>query len=356
MGKQTPSARRKKRIEPLYTLKDVEDTLGQRHALRYGEEAEILSGLGVTFHDAGHILGSAIVELRVKENGRRRTLVFSGDLGNRSSPLLRDPEILESADALLLESTYGDRNHKSLQVTLDEFRAVLEAAGKAGGNVIIPSFAVGRTQDLIYWLGKFRREGSLPQRQVFLDSPMAIGASKIYAQYTHLFNRDDRDFAKIAPQGWHAWLPCLVYSEKPEQSMAINQISGGAVIIAGSGMCSGGRIRHHLKYNLWRREAQVIISGFQAEGTLGRKIVDGAAMVKILGSDVAVKAGVHTLGGLSAHAGQSQLLEWAGAFKAPPPRFYLVHGEAKAMEALRSRFAELDRRAEIPKAGDRIDL
>jgi metallo-beta-lactamase family protein len=345
----------KKLLEPLFTLEDVEKLMALRFPVAYEEEAEILPGVGLSFHEAGHILGSAIVRLRIKENSRTKTLVFSGDLGNPESPLLRDPAVLTEADVLLLESTYGDRDHKPLSNTLDELRDTLQAADRSGGNVIIPAFAVGRTQDIIYWLGKIKRQGGLPQRQIYLDSPMAISASKIYAEHTHLFNIDDPEFTRIAPDGWEVWLPGLIFSETAEESMAINRIAGGVVIIAGSGMCTGGRIRHHLKYNLWRRDAHIIFSGYQAEGTLGRTIVDGKRThVKILGADINMAAAVHTLGALSAHADQSQLLKWAGHFKSCRPRIYLIHGEKAAALSLQTCFRRMNWNVSIPKAGDRI--
>ncbi|MDD2660323.1 MAG: MBL fold metallo-hydrolase [Methylococcales bacterium] len=345
----------KKLLEPLYELDDVETLLKLRQPVAYSEEKEILAGITVSFHEAGHILGSSIVRLRIKNHDETKTLVFSGDLGNPKSPLLRDPAILTEADVLLLESTYGDRDHKPLENTLDELRETLEEAGKSGGNVIIPAFAVGRTQDLIYWLGKIQRQGGLPQQQIYLDSPMAISASEIYADNTKLFNIDDPEFTKIAPQGWQAWLKGLIYSETAEESMAVNRITGGAIIIAGSGMCTGGRIRHHLKYNLWRRNAHIIIAGFQAEGTLGRTIVDGRKKyLKILGSEINVAAKIHTLGALSAHADQSQLLAWASHFTAPKPRLYLIHGEKTAALSLQTCFNRSGWNATIPKAGDRI--
>ncbi|MGZ4955109.1 MAG: MBL fold metallo-hydrolase, partial [Methylobacter sp.] len=280
-------------LEPLYTEADVKALLTLRQPIAYGMESKIFPELSVSFHEAGHILGSAIVRLRINDNDKIKTLVFSGDLGNPNSPLLRDPTVLTEADVLLLESTYGDRDHKPLENTLDELRETLAEAAQSGGNVIIPAFAVGRTQDLIYWLGKIQRQGGLPQQQIYLDSPMAISASNIYADNVNLFNIDDPEFTKIAPGGWQAWLPGLIYSETAEESMAVNRIAGGVVIIAGSGMCNGGRIRHHLKYNLWRRNAHIVIAGFQAEGTLGRAIVDGKkSSLKILGADVNVAAKV----------------------------------------------------------------
>ncbi|MGR9088734.1 MAG: MBL fold metallo-hydrolase [Gammaproteobacteria bacterium] len=347
----------KRLLEPLFTMDDVEALLELRCPTAYEDEAEILPGVTVSFHEAGHILGSAVVRLRIKEGGRIKTLVFSGDLGNSNAPLLRDPAVLTEADVLLLESTYGDRDHKPLENTLDELRATLQAAAQSGGNVIIPAFAVGRTQDLIYWLGKIKRQGGLPQQQIYLDSPMAISASRIYAAHTHLFNVDDPEFTRIAPKGWEAWLPGLIFSETSEESMAINRIAGGVIIIAGSGMCTGGRIRHHLKYNLWRRNAHIIFSGFQAEGTLGRAIVDGKkSHFKILGSDIKMSATVHTLGALSAHADQSQLLNWAGNFKPSMPGIHLIHGEKSAALSLQTCFHRMCWDVNIPKAGDTISF
>ncbi len=347
----------KKTLDPLYTLEDVEQLLTLRTALPYQTPTEILPGVTLSFHEAGHILGSSIVRLQIREAGITKTLVFSGDLGNSTAPLLRDPEILTEADTLLLESTYGNRDHKPLLHTLDEFRDILKAAAHSGGNVIIPAFSVGRTQDLIYWLGKLQRRGDLPQHQIYLDSPMAISASKIYAANTHLFNLDDPEFSAIAPQGWQAWLPGLIYSETAEQSMEINRIVGGIIVIAGSGMCNGGRIRHHLKYNLWRHNAHIIIAGYQAEGTLGRTLVDGQkSHLKILGAEINIAAAIHTLGALSAHADQSQLLAWAGHFSDPKPNLYLVHGEQNAALSLQTCFQRQHWPAHIPTPGEKINI
>lgn len=329
---------RKPAIEPLYSMDDVENLLALREAFKYKQSFKVLPDVTVSFSDAGHILGSAIVSLTIKEGDDVKTLVFSGDLGNPNSPLLQDPEVLTQADVLLLESTYGDRDHKPLESTLDELRTILDMADKDGGNVIIPSFAVGRTQDLFYWLGKLYREGSLPQQRVYLDSPMAIRASTIYEQHTDLFNNDDPEFKRVADQGWQSWLPNLDYSASTEQSMAINRIEGGSIIIAGSGMCTGGRIRHHLKYNLWRRNAHIIFVGFQAQGTLGRELVEGKKNFKMLDSEIRVEASIHTLGGFSAHADQSQLLQWADSFNKPKPQLYLVHGEPTAALSLQTSF------------------
>lgn len=347
----------KKLLTPLYTLEDVERALTLRQAVDYQESVEILPGVSLSFHEAGHILGSSIVRLQITEAGCTKTLVFSGDLGNPQAPLLRDPEVLHNADVLLLESTYGDRDHKPLDTTLEELAQALAQAAHEGGNVIIPAFAVGRTQDLIYWLGKLQRRGLLPQNKIYLDSPMAISASEIYAQHSSLFNLDDPEFTAIAPYGWHAWLSGLVYSQTPEESMEINRIPGGVIVIAGSGMCNGGRIRHHLKYNLWRSNAHIIIAGYQAEGTLGRLIVDGKqTQLKILGSEITIAAKVHTLGALSAHADQTQLLAWALQFSNPKPQLYLVHGEHHAALSLQTCFRRCDWLTTIPSPGQTITL
>jgi metallo-beta-lactamase family protein len=270
---------------------------------------------------------------------------------------MKDPEIVDEADVLLLESTYGDRNHRPLEETIGEFEAVIESASKVKGNILIPSFAVGRTQDLIYWLGRLHRDGRLQRQKVYIDSPMAIQVSDVYERYHKLFNEDDPHFRRFMQGGWDEWLPGLTYTPGPEESMALNRISEGAIIIAGSGMCTGGRILHHLKHNLWRQKTQVVIVGYQAANTLGRALVDGASMVKIFGNEIAVKAQIHTLGGFSAHAGQDQLVEWAENFGTPRPRLYLVHGEPRAMQALQRRFvlnSHWD--AHIPSQGEVIQL
>ena len=283
--------------------------------------------------------------------------MFSGDLGNACSPLMRDPSILTDADLVLMESTYGDRDHRNDEETLEELAAILQAAHRDGGNVLIPSFAVGRTQDLIYYLGRFYQEGRLPQQAVFLDSPMAIRANAIYSRYHEQFDAADRE--RLQAKGVKRiedWLPVLRCTPSPEESMAINRIKSGAIIIAGSGMCTGGRIVHHFKHNLWRRECHLVFPGFQAKGTLGRQIVDGASSVKVLHQRIAVGAQVHTLGGFSAHAGQSQLLDWVKHFD-HHPELYLVHGELEKMQTLQQVLQQqLHWPASIAEPGEQIAL
>ena len=347
----------KEEIEPLYTIEDVERTLQQCNGLAYAETVEIIDGVKVRFLDAGHILGSAIVELLINEGGKTRKLMFSGDLGNSCAAILRDPVQPEKADMLLMESTYGDRNHRPMEETLDEFRDIIREASESGGNILIPAFAVGRTQEVIFHLGEFYQEGILNHQAVYLDSPMAIATTEVYHRYQDIFNYEDRSAIRQAKSGsLHTYLPMLRYSRTTEESMAINRITDGAIIIAGSGMCTGGRIKHHLKHNLWRRNAHVIIVGYQAIGTPGRALVDGAKRLRVVGEDVAVNASIHTLGGFSAHAGQQQLLDWIGAFHKPKPHTYLIHGEDDAKKALQRQLQAMDIKAEIPELGMTVTI
>ncbi|HEY6610293.1 MAG TPA: MBL fold metallo-hydrolase [Pseudomonas sp.] len=344
-------------VEPLYTEADAELALKLRRPLVYGQAVEVARGVNVTFHDAGHILGSAIVDLEVHDHGLTRRLVFSGDLGNACTPLMRDPTPLSEADVVLMESTYGDRDHRCDEDTLDELAEILQQAHRDGGNVLIPAFAVGRTQDLIFHLGRFYQQGRLPQQAVFLDSPMAIQANAIYHRFHEQFDAKDREtLVNHGVTKVEDWLPILRCTPRVEDSMAINRIQSGAIIIAGSGMCNGGRIVHHLKYNLWRKECHIVFPGFQAKGTLGRSIVDGAPTVRVLRQRIAVKAQVHTLGGFSAHAGQSQLLEWVKHFD-HRPELYLVHGELEKMKVLQQALHDrLQWTANIPEPGEQIAL
>lgn len=353
----------KAEIEPLYTQEDVEQVLMQCQGTHYYTRVAVSTDVFVRFSDAGHILGSAIVELFIIEQSKEKKLVFSGDLGNSQAALLRDPDVVENADVLLLESTYGDREHRSMEDTLEEFEHVIEESSANGGNILIPSFAVGRTQELIFRLGELYQKGKLKHQAIFLDSPMAIAVTEIYHRYQDVYNDEDKATIAKHPvgagrkhQSLHSFLPVLRYSTTTDESMALNRIESGAIIIAGSGMCNGGRIRHHLKHNLWRKNAHVIFVGFQAQGTPGRTLIDGATTFKTAGEKVAVKASIHTMGGFSAHASQSQLLSWLEHFKSPRPRLFLVHGESKAKTILQSVINKRDWRAEIPELGQTIEF
>jgi metallo-beta-lactamase family protein len=315
-------------VKPLYTQADAERVMGQFVGLAYLERKEILPGIEVRLNDAGHILGSAIVEMWLEDQGQSRKLVFSGDLGSASAPVMNDPTVITGADLVMLESTYGDRNHRSFESTLDELRTIFKSAADSGGNVLIPAFAVGRTQDLLFLMAEHYGEWRLDRWQVFLDSPMGIEATGIYSQFRRLYR------AELFRDGQH-WpvLPNFGVTASSGESMSLNRIESGAIIIAGSGMCTGGRIRHHLKHNVWRSECHVIVIGYQAQGTLGRRLVDGAPRIRLWQETIQVNARIHTVGGLSAHADQAGLLDWYGNFTARPP-VYLVHGEEKARLAL----------------------
>ncbi|MCK7594976.1 MBL fold metallo-hydrolase RNA specificity domain-containing protein [Pseudomarimonas salicorniae] len=318
-------------VEPLYLLRDVHDTLRLFKPMDYGERREILPGITLCFEDAGHILGAAIVELVVEQSGQRRTLVFSGDLGPDHAPIMRDPTPMRQADLVLMESTYGDRNHRSRRETIDELGRVLEKAHEDGGNVLIPAFAVGRSQELLYWLARYWKEWGLERWQIILDSPMAARVTELYQRHTPLFDAQTRAMFEKGPHPFR--LPNLRTVVDVQDSMAVNRRASGQIIIAGSGMCNGGRIRHHLRHNLWRENCDIIFVGYQARGTLGRQLVDGADFVNIFGEKIRVRARRHTIGGLSAHADQGQLAAWYGHFNGHPP-VALVHGEDEAREAL----------------------
>ena len=312
---------------PLYTRDDVRDTLERVRPLPYAERTQLFPGVEIAFRDAGHILGSAIVELWA--DGRK--LVFSGDLGMRGTPILRDPEPIRDADLVLMESTYGDRNHKDRAETIVELGGILDAAWRDGGNVLIPAFAVGRSQELLYWFARHWDDWNLSRWQVFLDSPMAGKVVQVYDHHHEVFDEDARRVWAGRPNPFR--LPNLRITESTEESMAINRIHGGAIVIAGSGMATGGRILHHFRHGLGRRGTHVVFVGYQGVGTLGRRMVDGAKWVRIHGDDIRVNARVHTVGGLSAHADQHGLLDWYGGFDPAPP-LALVHGEDNAREAL----------------------
>jgi metallo-beta-lactamase family protein len=351
---QRHKARRGQRPEtqPLYSVLDaLNSTELFGRAAHYGQRLQLTPAIGVTFLDAGHILGSASVLLELKEGNQRCAVLFSGDLGNAGRPLLRDPVTPKHADVVVMETTYGDRRHKALEPSVDELYDAINGTFKRGGNVIIPTFALERAQELLFYLregvAKDRLPGSL---QVFLDSPMAISATEIYGRYPECY---EPSVAKLFHDGDDPFaLRGLHFTRETAESIALNRISGGAVILAGSGMCTGGRVRHHLKQNLWRHESSVVFVGFAARGTLARQIIDGAREVKIFGEPTPVRASIHTINGFSAHADQAELLAWHR--RIGPQRTFLVHGEEDTMR----KFATLlrDTEVELPKLGQRFPL
>ncbi|TXH74351.1 MBL fold metallo-hydrolase [Thiobacillus sp.] len=311
---------------PLYTVAQAQASLKQLNPVDYDLEIAPHPQVRCTFRDAGHILGSAIVEVWVGEGPRRRKIVFSGDLGQPARPLLRDPTPIFDADYLLVESTYGNRDHKSMEATQDELvTAINDTIERKGGNVIIPAFAVGRTQDMLYLLADLTRQARIPKLSVFVDSPMATAATEI--TFKHMELLDAETHALMGRHGGAQYFRKLEFVEDVEESKALDRVTGGAVIISASGMCEAGRVKYHLRANLARRESTILITGFQAAGTFGRRLVDGAKRVRLLGEDIPVRADLYTLGGLSAHADRTALLAWLGHFRSKPRQVFVVHGE-----------------------------
>jgi metallo-beta-lactamase family protein len=343
-----------KPVEALYTVEDARLAMSRFKGLVYRKKVRILPEVMLRLNDAGHILGSSIVELWLEDEGQVRKLVFSGDLGRPGMPILQDPAFIQQADLVIMESTYGDRLHRSWEETLTEIENIVRNTANSRGNILIPAFAVGRTQEILYMLASYYDEWKLERWQIFLDSPLAIEATQVFTRHSDLF---DQDMADLWLQNKaQSILPGLHISRTSNQSMALNRIHSGAIIIAGSGMCSGGRIKQHLKHNIWRRECHVIISGFQAQGTLGRSLVDGAKYIRLWGETVRVAATIHTVGGLSAHADQTGLKNWYANFEGRP-RVVLVHGETTALETLSYTLKDdLGAPVTIAKYGQVLDL
>ena len=320
-------------VAPLYTRADAAAATKLLTAIPYGETFSPAPGITAIYHDAGHILGSAFIELSLNGNGSRTRLLFSGDLGRPDQLLVNNPDRPVDADYLFLEGTYGDRDHKDESQSRAELQQAIDYSYARGGKVIIPAFAVERTQEVLYCLHMLSRDGKIPaDMPVFVDSPLAIKATEIFrrnpayldAETKALFDRGEDPFG----------LPNLQFTQSTDQSREINTMAGPAIVISASGMCNAGRVKHHLRHNLWRPESSIVFVGFQAVGTPGRKIVDGAKTIRILGEEVAVAARVFTIGGFSSHAGQSQILQWLSHFKINHPEVFLVHGEQKALNTL----------------------
>jgi metallo-beta-lactamase family protein len=320
-------------VEPLYTRKDAEEVTQYFKAVEYDQPVTPFAGLTATFRDAGHILGASILELGVTENGKVSKLVFSGDIGRPTQLIIKDPTVIETADYLFMESTYGNRDHKNETDSLNELAEAIAYSYRKGEKVIIPSFAVERTQELLYCLHMLNRDGRLPKEMpVYVDSPLATQATEIFRKYTSYFDEEAKGLLKKGEDP--LTFPQLHFTRSTEESMKINTSAGPAIVVSASGMANAGRIRHHLRHNLWREGASVVFVGFQAQGTTGRRIVDGVRMIRLFNEDVAVKARIFTINGFSAHAGQSQLLEWLGHFRSPALQVFLIHGEYSAQQTL----------------------
>jgi metallo-beta-lactamase family protein len=332
---QTRKNRRKgvRDTEPLYTAQDAEESLQYLVPLERDQIIDVEPGIKARFRDAGHILGASTVELWVEDKGKETKIVFSGDLGKHDQLIMEEPFAIGEADYLFIESTYGNRLHRTFEESKVELLEAIHYAVSHNEKVIIPAFALERTQEVLYLLGEFSRAGKLPDVPIYLDSPLAIKATEIFRKNKKYY---DEAAQAIVEQGFDPFaMPNLKLTPTVEESKKINERQGSAIIISANGMCTGGRIKHHLKHNLWRPGASVIIVGFQAQGTTGRRIVDGAKTVTIFGEKVVVRARVFTIGGFSAHADQAGLLEWVGHFaQRSKPRIFVIHGEAAASEAL----------------------
>lgn len=344
-------------VEPLYSTEDVFLTTALfGKGENYGEHFSLGGGISGVFRDAGHILGSAFLSLVVKENGAEKHLIFSGDLGNYDKPIVRDPEPPHLEDPIWtqIESTYGDRLHKSIKESVNELREAITDTFKAGGNVVIPSFALERAQDILYYLREFYEAGELPKCNVFLDSPLAISATNIFRMHKECYDEEAHELFREHKDPFQ--FPYLEFTRTVAASRKINEIKKNAIIIAGSGMCTGGRVKHHLKHNLWRKESSVIFVGFQAKGTLGRKIINGAEEVTIYGEPIAVKAKIYTINGFSSHADQQGLMGWLSRIKGNPT-VGIVHGEPEAQEVLQKKIKEeLGFKTKIPKYEETIEI
>lgn len=328
-------------IEPLYNTLDALNSLDYfGRKVNYENAVDLAPGIRVTFIDAGHILGSASILLELEEEGQQHRLLFSGDLGYSNRAILRNPAKPPEVDTVVMETTYGDRLHKQLQPSIDELYQVINETMERGGNIIIPTFALERAQEILYYLREGIENKSIQHfANVFLDSPMAISATQIFARHPECF---DTETLQVSQSGKDPFdLPGLHFTRETAESMAINNVVSGAIIMAGSGMCTGGRVQHHLKHNLWGRKNSIVFVGYAAHGTLARRIIDGAKQVKIFGDEISVHASIHTIGGFSAHADQAELLAWYQQ-TGNPTRTFLVHGEEESMQAFAKKLNKTD--------------
>ena len=338
-------------VEPLYSVEDAEACLKQFRPVEYETDFSLGSGVHVHFHDAGHILGSSMLEVHATESEGETRFLFSGDLGRPDQPILNNPTYVKAADYIILESTYGNREHVEIDWE-DRLAEIINETVERKGNVIIPAFAVGRTQIILYYLSRLFQAGRIPDVPVIIDSPLAIAATAVFRRNTQYYDKEARDILQHERRS-PLEMPQLRFSQTPEESKALNFLETPAIIISASGMADAGRILHHLKHNLWRPESSVLFVGFQAEGSLGRRLVDGGKKVRIMGEEIGVRAHIYSLNGLSAHADQGDILEWLGCFTQKPANIFLVHGEAESAETLSHRITEkLSIPSYIPRYGD----
>jgi metallo-beta-lactamase family protein len=342
-------------VAPLYSVEDVRTTLPLFRNVTFGQGVKVAPGVEATFHEAGHILGSAMVRLDLGAPPDSGTILFSGDIGRWGKPIIRDPTLFDRADHVVMECTYGNRAHGDASDLLARLEEVILDTHRRGGNVVIPSFAVGRTQEVLYHLNTLLRQNRIPHLMVFIDSPMASEVTGVFARHAELFDAEMAELVKrdASPFGF----PTLKLVSTTQDSKAINHIRGTAIIVAGSGMCTAGRVKHHLVHNISREESTVLFVGYQAAGTLGREIASGSPEVRIQGQTRPVRARVAQLDGFSAHADRDELLRWAGALGSTPHRFYLTHGEMESAESLAARLRETTgSEVVIPSYGDTVEL
>ncbi|WP_341877247.1 MBL fold metallo-hydrolase [Defluviitalea saccharophila] len=347
-------------IEPLYTYQDALDCIQFFSPVSYHQEVRLQGNITIKFSDAGHILGSSILEIWVNENNSETKIVFSGDLGNQDIPLLKDPEIIESADYLIIESTYGNRIHKEKENKVRNLLNIMEETIAQGGNVVIPSFAVGRTQEIIYEIHKYRELYKddmefLTHVPVYVDSPLAISATEVFRKNLDCYDEEARAYIENGDNPLD--FPNLTFTRTPDESRLLNEKQEPVIIISASGMCEAGRIKHHLKHNLWKSNSTILFVGYQAPGTLGRRILDGAQKVKIFGEEISINARIENIEGYSGHADQQGLLNWVRGFKNKPKKIFIVHGEPESQHA----FAKILKKqfkieTIIPERGDSYEL
>ncbi|MFC2020418.1 MBL fold metallo-hydrolase RNA specificity domain-containing protein [Chloroflexota bacterium] len=340
---------------PLYTVDDATATSPLFSPVKYEEVVPIAKGLEATFCDAGHVFGSSMIRVTVNQNGEKRTILFSGDIGRQDKPIINDPTFFNEADYVLIESTYGDRLHEDTEDISNRLAEIINSTRRTGGNIVIPSFALERAQEILWYLNELLLADRIPHLMVFVDSPMAMNITEVFKHHPELF---DKDMTMLASRNKSPFnFPGLTMVHTVDESKAINHIAGTTIIIAGSGMCTGGRVKHHLISNIFRKESTILFVGYQAVGTLGRHIVEGAKEVRILGQNYPVRAKIAQIHGFSAHADRNELFDWISRLKKAPRRVFITHGEARAAQSFGGFLREKTGwEVSIPEYGEEVSL